>query len=94
MAVFEPPSAENHPRVLPKGTPGQDPIAHDLMRHYHPLETGRSVLKIGGTYQTIDYPTQDQIDSATEVYLGGHTFVVSQAVADALTAAGYGANIT
>ena len=94
MPTFQPPSAETHPRVFPKGTPGQDPIAHDLMRHYHLVETGRSVLKIDGTYQTIDYPTQDQIDSATEVYLGGHIYEVSSATATALTTAGYGSNIT
>ena len=94
MPTFQPPSAENHPPVLPKGSRDQHPIAYALRRHYHPLVTGRSVLKIDGTYQTMDYPTQDQIDSATEVYMGGHIYAVSDAIATALTAAGYGDNLT
>lgn len=47
------------------------------------------MLKINGTYRTVDTPSQTDLDSATEVYLGGHVYAVTQAVADALNAAGY-----
>lgn len=89
MPTFEPPSAESHPTVLPKGDPEQDPIAYALRRHYHPLVVGQTVLKINGTYATYEYPSQDLLDSATEIYLGGHIYEVSSAVATALQAAGY-----
>jgi hypothetical protein len=65
-----------------------------LFGHYRPLARGRSVLKLAGSYVTIDTPTQAQLDAATEAYLGGHLHVVTQVVADALTAAGYGAYVT
>ena len=58
------------------------------------LPVGRSVLKIDGVYVTIDTPTQAQIDSATEYYAGGHVYTVDAATAEALTAAGYGANLS
>jgi hypothetical protein len=60
-----------------------------LFGHYRPLPRGRSVLKLGGVYRTVDTPTQLELDAATEAYLGGHIYTVSQAVADALAAAGY-----
>jgi hypothetical protein len=65
-----------------------------FFRRAAPLAVGRSVLKIDGVYQTIDTPTQAQIDSATEVYQGGHTYTVDSTTAAALTAAGYGSNLS
>lgn len=62
--------------------------------HYKNRAVGRSVLRIAGVYQTIDTPTQDQIASATEYYAGGHVYEVTQTVADALTAAGYGSGVS
>lgn len=73
------------PRVLPS-TRG---VARAHMRHYSPLLRGHSVLKENGVYVTVDTPDQIRCNAAQEVYLGGHIYVVSQAVADALTAAGY-----
>lgn len=67
--------------------------ARRLFARYGPMARGRTVLKIGGVYGTYDSPDQLTVASATEVYLGGHEFVVSDAVAAALTAAGYGAYI-
>lgn len=57
--------------------------------------TGATLLKSNGFY-TIrwDAPSQIDINSADIVYLGGHVYTVSQAEAAALTAAGYGSNIT
>jgi hypothetical protein len=50
---------------------------------------GVSVLKISGTYLTQEYPTDIQIAEATEVYMGGMAYIVSDAQAVALVAAGY-----
>ena len=63
--------------------------ANQLMRHFKPLARGRSVLKTGGVYRTVSAPSQDDVDAATEYYQGGRVHHVSQAVADALVAAGY-----
>lgn len=89
MPIFNPPTADLTPPVPAVPEPGVDPRAMRLLRHYKSRACGRSVLKIGGVYQTIDTPTQEQINSATEVYLGGHVYTVSDATAAALTAAGY-----
>lgn len=84
MATFIPPTADLVPPILPEPHPG-----NALFRHYKRRAQGQSVLKINGTYQTIVTPSQEQIDSATEVYLGGHVYEITAAVATALTAAGY-----
>jgi hypothetical protein len=47
------------------------------------------VLRTAGVYETVDCPTTTQIAAATEVYLGGHVYDVTEAVKDALVAAGY-----
>jgi hypothetical protein len=60
-----------------------------------PYPTGACVLKSKGFYTTRwDAPVEADIENADVVYLGGHEYVISQAEAAALTAAGYGANIT
>lgn len=86
MPIFIPPIALDNPPVLPE-TRG---IARRLFRFYGPWPRGRSVIKVDGVYQTVDTPDQLTLATATEVYLGGHEYPVSQEVADALTAAGYG----
>lgn len=58
-------------------------------RHRPNGPRGRSVVKIGGVYSTVDSPTQAQQDVATEVYIGGHIYEISDAVAASLIAAGY-----
>jgi hypothetical protein len=48
-----------------------------------------SVLRIGGTYVTVEGPTTEQMESASEVWLGGHINEVSAEQASALQGAGY-----
>lgn len=86
-AVFEPPYADTLPPTV-KGLPGNG-VAYRLLRHYKSRARGRSVLKLDGVYVTLDYPSEDQIDAASEAYIGGHVYVVSDEVAAALVAAGY-----
>lgn len=67
------------------------PLNMDDPRHLgrYMQPKGVSVLKINGVYLTIEYPTDSQINSATEVYFGGHAYTVTPATAAALIAAGY-----
>ena len=48
-----------------------------------------SVLNIEGEYVQNREPSQDEEALSTEFYLGGHEYIVSDAVGAALTAAGY-----
>lgn len=47
------------------------------------------MLKIGGVYASYDTPMSDLVESASEVYLGGHIHEVTDEVACALASAGY-----
>jgi hypothetical protein len=54
------------------------------------LPVGVTVLKSqSGGYSTVENPSPAEIDAALVTYLGGCTYEVSAAEADALTAAGY-----
>lgn len=88
--AFTGPQISNEPSSRPVGQSMADWLtARRLFRHYGAREVGQSVLKVGGEYITVEYPSQDLIALATEVYLGGHQYVVSGTVAAALIAAGF-----
>lgn len=74
-------------KILNYGEAG--PLGHRIN-----YPTGSSILKIGGFYQTLDYPSDEAIEASEVAYLGGHTYTISQSERDALVAAGYGAYIT
>lgn len=61
---------------------------HRLFQFFERL-VSVSVLKIDGQYVEIREPSQDEEALATEVYIGGHEYPVSDAVAAELIAAGY-----
>lgn len=83
--IFEPPIVHDVPRILPETTG----VPFLLMRHYSELPRGRSVVKVSGSYQTVDNPEQSLLDAATEVYLGGHIYTVTADVAEELIDAGF-----
>ena len=87
MPTFQPPYADHVPPVAYDRA--VDPLAIRLARHYKSRARGQSVLKLDGVYVTVETPSQDQMDAASEVYQGGHVYTVSQTVADALETAGY-----
>lgn len=91
MPTFVPPVVyDNPPIYVAPDRYRSVPKAGQLLRRYYGGQPrGRSVLRIGGAYRTVDVPSQADIDAATEVYLGGHIHEVDQATADRLTAAGY-----
>ncbi len=58
-----------------------------LMGHFAPSPRYLWVLKLNGVYVTRDHPPTDDVNAASEAY--DRPTVVSTAVGDALTAAGY-----
>lgn len=94
MPFFTPPTVDDIPRVLPD-TRGP---ARLLMRHYSPLTRGRSVLKVGGHYITVDIPLNADLETAGregyEWFLGGHLYTITDSVATALLADGYTVSTT
>ena len=67
----------------------EGPIGGHRLFYFFEMLQSNSVLKIDGEYVEIRDPSQDEIAEATEVYLGGHEYEVSDEVGAALTAAGY-----
>jgi hypothetical protein len=61
---------------------------HRLFQFFERL-VSTSVLKIDGQYVEIREPSQDEEALATEVYIGGHEYPVSDEIAAELIAAGY-----
>ena len=100
MATFAPPT--QNVWLLGEGSPPQD---RRFWNHFGPQPRGRSVLKTGGVWATVDNPTQEQIAAADlitdplgykvpGVFLGGHVAEVTATVATELTSAGYAAYLT
>lgn len=58
------------------------------------VHQGLTVIKRDGFYSTVEIPASDDFATAEEVYLGGHTYVVSEAIAAELVDAGYGSFLT
>lgn len=75
--VFIPPTVE------------EGPIGGHRLFYFYEMTRGISVLKIDGQYVEIREPSQDEEALATEFYLGGHEYPVSDEVAAELIAAGY-----
>lgn len=54
------------------------------------FDVALTVLKLGeGVYQQVEHPTDEQIEAAQAAYVGGRTYEVTVAEANALEAAGY-----
>lgn len=86
---FSPPSFATGENVAP----GMDEVSRRLFGHFAAHRRGYTVRKVGDTYiQGTEVYSDDQ-NSADVLYLGGHTYEVSDDEAAALTAAGYGDNL-
>ncbi len=89
--TFEPPHDDQGPRQLSeygRRRAGVSKVANQLSGYYGGPRSF-SVLKLNGTYVTIQGPTMDQVDAATEYYAGGHIHEVDADIAAELEAAGY-----
>lgn len=91
MPSFEPPTTTGPADVTDEEyvRQGITRTARRLFPRYGGVPRGVSVLKIDGTYRTVDGPDTNVIAQATEVYLGGHIHPVTDTVAGELVAAGY-----
>lgn len=70
---------------------------NDRLLRYFKLNVSASVVKKNGHYVTSRYPWAGDLEGLTEgtdYFMGGRSYTVTSAVASALTADGYGANIT
>lgn len=85
--VYSVPTSLSDPREARRQ--GVNASTNRLFSHFSPRARGRTVIRVAGVYQTVDFPSQALLDTASEVYLGGHVFEVTDTVAAALTAAGY-----
>lgn len=72
----------------------ETPAGYGPLFDRYTIDRGVSVLRVNGLYSSYRYPAQTDIDNATEFYLGGTKTQVSQEIANALTAQGYGEYIT
>lgn len=87
MSTFTPPVVYDRARVVPRYHPG-----NLLMRHYSPLPRGQNVwLLVDGTVTTTQ-PWDPATISRT--FHGAMSHPVNATEVAALTAAGYGGNIT
>ena len=90
MATFNPPTRSYTPSVTPLTPAWQRSPAMYFSKTNIPRPV--NVFKLlDGTYTEQQPASWDLIDT---VYYGGHTYTVSAAEAIALTAAGYGSNLT
>lgn len=65
------------------------PAGGHWLFHRYTLSHGVTVYKIGDTYYEEEYPSQDDLDSADKIYLGGHEHYVTAAEKTDLESAGY-----
>lgn len=91
---FAPPVVYDRPLSYPRGTERIQPHPVDastncMFARFGGQARGRSVLKEGGVYSTVDMPDTNRIAAADVVYLGGHQYEVSLLEAVDLLAAGY-----
>lgn len=89
MPLFTPPTEEGQPLHDPEDRRN----INLLLRHYKPHQKGVTLLKVGGVWQLVSYPSINQLRDAERVLLGGHVHEVTDAEATELTAAGYGDRI-
>jgi hypothetical protein len=91
--IFNPPTTFDNPSILPDTTG----VPFLLFRHYNGRERGRSVVKISGVYTTVDYADQlvyEGLEESVDYFLGGHVYEVTDEIAAALIADGYGSDLT
>lgn len=82
MPTFTPPTVDEGPAGLGR------------LFYRYKLTRGETVIQTGGTFSTVRYPAMEDLAAADAYWIGGHSYDIDQATADALTAAGYGAFIT
>ena len=65
------------------------PAGGNWLFYRYKLKHGVTVYKIGTSWYEEEYPSQDDLDEASVVYLGGHEHYVTSAQKADLESAGY-----
>ena len=73
---------------------GRTPSERRFWAHFGAQPTGQTLIKENGTWTATSYPSQERLAAAQDYLLGGHIHTVAQAVADELTADGFGAYVS
>lgn len=68
----------------------ETPIAWDRLFVRYGIHRGVTVLMIDGRYNTYRFPGQTEVAAATEVYLGGHEYIIDEKTKTRLTDASIG----
>lgn len=92
MPVFSPPTVNDLPAILPDTTG----LHRRLFRHYGGRPRGRTVIRSGATFVTVDTPYAEDLDGLVEsvdYFLGGHIYLIDSSTADDLIAAGYDVDV-
>lgn len=75
-------------------TEEEGPIGAHRLWWFYRLDRGISIVKTSEGYYETRSVSQEEMDTAEVVYLGGHEYEVSDAEAAELTTAGYGSYLT
>jgi len=88
MATFTPPTDN----LVQYANRNDLSVEHRLFKFLAPTARGRNVFKLNDNSYTDNQPAD--MTTVIITYHGGHDHIVSASEASALTAAGYGANLT
>lgn len=81
--------------ILRPPTVYEAPMGDGPLFSRYKIRRGMSILKnLDGSYSTVRFPAQTDIEASAGVYMGGHEYPLSGQEVTDLTAAGYGAYIT
>lgn len=64
----------------------EGPAGGHRLFSFYKLKRGITIVKIDGEYYQVRYPSQDELDTYEEVYIGGHEYTVDDATKAALIA--------
>ena len=64
----------------------EGPAGGHRLFSFYKLKRGITIVKIDGEYYQTRYPSQDELDTYEEVYMGGHEYIVDDATKAALIA--------
>lgn len=68
----------------------ETPVAWDRLLIRYGIHRGVSVLMIDGRYSSFRFPAQTDMAMASEVYLGGHEYIIDEQTKNRLTDASIG----
>ena len=71
-------------------TVAEGPSGGHRLFDFYTIDRGITIIKSGSTYRQVRYPSQDELETYSEVYMGGTENIVSAATKAALIAGNVG----